>query len=217
MNLPFSEKEFLDVFAAYNMAFWPVISGLWVITAAITVRNWRSCQDNRSLFALLAILWAWSGIVYHWIYFQSINPAAVFFGALFLAQAALFVFFVFKPTGRMKLNLSVRGLLGGFFVLYGLLYPLVNLVFGLEYPRIPLFAVPCPTVLITAGVLLASEGVPRFAYLIPLIWTAIAGSAAILLHIRADFPLLAAGALLAVDMIAPRAFGTKTAMQSSTS
>ena len=90
MNLPFSETAFLDVFGAYNRALWPVVIVLWAVTAGMAVRRWRQGYGDRSLSALLAVHWAWSGVAYHWFFFRSINPAALLFAGFFVVEAALF-------------------------------------------------------------------------------------------------------------------------------
>jgi hypothetical protein len=52
---------------------------------------------------ILAFLWLWMGIVYHFIYFSQINPAAKFFGALFILQGLLF--YLRQYSGRsLELN-----------------------------------------------------------------------------------------------------------------
>ena len=38
MHLPFGHKQFLDVFGAYNRAFWWAALLLWLATAAVAVR-----------------------------------------------------------------------------------------------------------------------------------------------------------------------------------
>jgi len=37
MHLPFTEPQFLQVFGAYNVALWPVVVALWLVTLAFTV------------------------------------------------------------------------------------------------------------------------------------------------------------------------------------
>jgi len=211
MTLPFSEAAFLDLFGAYNTALWPAAALLWLITLAMIVRWWQRGIGGRELAVLLAAHWAWSGVAYHWFYFRRINPAAALFGLLFVVQAALFAWLCLTERARFIADRSPRGLLGSALVVYGLLYPFLSLGFGLHYPRLPLFAVPCPTTLLTAGLLLASAGVPRLVGVIPILWAAIASSAAIALGIRADLALLVAGALLAIDMLAPHALGARPA------
>jgi hypothetical protein len=73
----------------------------------------------------------------------------------------------------------------------------------------PVFAVPCPTTLFTAGLLLNSAGLPRLASVIPLLWAILGGSAASALGIRADLALVVAAVLLAIDVVAPAALGAR--------
>jgi hypothetical protein len=51
----------------------------------------RVGRSDRAVSALLALLWLWTGIAYHWLFFARINKAAVFFGALCVAEAALLI------------------------------------------------------------------------------------------------------------------------------
>jgi hypothetical protein len=67
----------------------------------------------------------------------------------------------------------------------------------------PVFAVPCPTALVTAGVLLMTVGIPRFVNVIPILWGIVGGSAALVLGIRADVALLVVAGLLGLDTVAP--------------
>jgi hypothetical protein len=54
-----------------------------------------------------------------------------------------------------------------------------------------------------------SAGIPRVASVIPIMWAVIGGSAAFVLGIRADLPLLVAAVLLCVDTVAPSLFGPR--------
>lgn len=210
MELPFTESAFLDLFGNYNQALWPVVATAWLVSLVLVVRVWRNPGAGGSVLMLLAVHWLWSGVVYHWLYFRNINPAAVVFAVLFVAQGGLFAWAARSQGARFHFDRSLRANLGLALVGYGFLYPFLGLLFGLDYPRLPLFAVPCPTTLITAGLLLASSRLPRVVYLVPVLWTAIGGSAAVLLGIHADLVLLVAGALLALAAVAPRTFTIRT-------
>jgi len=101
-----------------------------------------------------------------------------------------------------------RGLRGGLaacFILYACAYPFFALVTGLHWPRMPSFGVPCPTTLLTAGLLL-SLGPASFRGLIviPLVWCLIGGSAAILLGVLPDLALLLAAVVLLLEVVVPR-------------
>jgi hypothetical protein len=79
-----------------------------------------------------------------------------------------------------------------------LAYPLINAIDHRSLLRIPTFGLPCPTVIFTAGVLMLAT--PRWWNLsiVPLIWSAIGGSAAFLLGIPADVALPIAGIALGI-------------------
>jgi Family of unknown function (DUF6064) len=90
-------------------------------------------------------------------------------------------------------------------IAYSLAYPVLVLASGHEYPRAPLFAVPCPTALFTCGMLLtAAPRVPIAASVVPVAWTIIGGSAAILLDVAPDAMLLIAGAAVAIAAVPRR-------------
>jgi hypothetical protein len=206
MALPFTHEAFLDVFGRYNTSLWPAVAALWVVTAVV-VFNWLRTRrlSGRVAFALLAVHWGWSAIAYHWLFFRSINPAATGFAVMFGMQAVLFAWLAVSGRGAALTGWSIRGIAGVGLVIYGLMYPFAGLAFGLEYPRLPLFAVPCPTALISAGLLVTSVGVPRFVNLLPMVWMVVGSSAAFALGIRADLALVAAGVLLALDTAVPSA------------
>jgi hypothetical protein len=213
VQLPFSHDAFLDVFGAYNSQLWPAVLSLWAATA-IVVWVWLrgAGVSRRLLYVLLAVHWAWSGITYHWLFFRSINSAATIFAALFILQALLFVWLAVGAHARAAAPAGVRGAVGGALVLYGLIYPLIGFTLGLEYPRLPLFAVPCPTTLITVGFLVAAVGAPRVAAVVPVLWAVVGSSAAFALGIRADLALVVAAALLVLDLVVPSALGWRTAV-----
>ena len=199
MQLPFTHDQFLDVFGAYNRALWPAAILIWLLTAAAMVALYRrGPRASRLVAAVLAFHWGWAGIAYHLAFFRSINPAATLFGAVFVLQAALFLWrgvlgskLSFQPTS------SFWGRVGGALIAYSLLYPALGLALGLAYPRFPSFGVPCPTAILTVGLLLlAPRREVRLLGAIPVLWAAVGGSAAVLLNIRADFALVVAGLLL---------------------
>ncbi|MHB1329492.1 MAG: DUF6064 family protein [Gemmatimonadales bacterium] len=212
MRVPFTLDQFLDVFAAYNRSLWPAALLLWLATVAITVllvRRHRSSTRATSL--LLAVHWGWAGVAYHLAFFRSINPAAVLFGAFFVVQAVLFLWWARRaPSTALRQPSDPWRMLGLSIIAYSLAYPLLGLAFGLSYPRMPTFGVPCPTTLYTIGVLLiARASIPRWLAFIPLAWTAVGGSAAFLFDVRADLLLPAAGAALLLSLIRAAARTTR--------
>ena len=112
---------------------------------------------------------------------------------------------VFEPFPARLLLLAIN--FGTRFAQLGFVF--LGFAFGLRYPRLPLFAVPCPTTLVTAGWLVTAADTPRMIGILPLAWAVTGSSAAFALGIRADFALTAAAVILAVDMVAPSALGAR--------
>jgi hypothetical protein len=71
--------------------------------------------------------------------------------------------------------------------------------------------VPCPVTLFTTGVLLAAVDVPRALLVVPILWSLIGGSAALLLGMTADLLLFAAAAALGWLAVRPASAGRSAA------
>ena len=195
MNLPFTVEQFLGVFSSYNQTVWPlqIMLNLMAI-AAIVLAITRLTYSAKSISMILGILWVWTGLIYHVAFFTKINPAAYGFGALCIIQGALFFWLATREKIQYLATMSWRGVLGGAIILYGLLvYPILGYAFGHAFPNNPTFGAPCPTTIFTFGILLWSAGVPRYALIIPTLWSIIGFSAAVSLGIREDIGLLVAG------------------------
>lgn len=203
MPLPFTREQFFDLFAEYNTALWPALVVLWVASAVVSLLLASSRRPpDRWVSALLAAHWTWSAVAYHAVFFTRINPAAWVFAALFLVQAGLFLH-VGVVQGRLSFA-SRRGawtVVAWVLVVYSLAYPAINAAHHLTWSAIPAFGVPCPTTLYTAGLLLLARGASWRLSIVPVIWTAIGGSAALVLGVWTDFALPVAGAALAVAAI----------------
>ena len=73
-------------------------------------------------------------------------------------------------------------------------YPLLGLLVGHRYPAFPTFGLPCPTTILTIGLLvLAGPRAPRVLWIVPLLWSAVGASAALSLGMHEDLSLPAAG------------------------
>jgi len=203
MRLPFTEVEFLDLFARFNVTLWPVLLVLWVASAVAAVSLARGRATARPVLLLLAIHWLWSGVAFHAWFFTRINPRADLFALMFVAQGLLFA----RAAGQNRVHLdwdaSLRQLTGLAFVGLALAYPLLVMLTGYRVPAAPAFGVPCPTALFTVGVLLCSTTiVPRILLFIPLAWSLVGGSAAITMGVTPDL-LLLAGALVLLPLLLP--------------
>ena len=195
--IPFTIDQFLNVFARYNVAVWPAQIILWAIALfAIGLALQRSRDFSRSISCLLSVLWLWSGIVYHLIFFSRVNQAAYLFGAVFVFQSCLFIY-----VGVVKTDLSFgfvpnsQGIIGGLFFIYALvIYPILGYKLGHIYPTAPTFGVPCPVTIFTFGMLLWSrQKLPLYMAIIPMLWSMVGFSAAWSLGMTEDFGLVVAG------------------------
>lgn len=209
MTLPFTIAEFLQVFERYNDAIWPVqvlayLGGAAVVGLIVA----RARHAGVVAAAVLAAMWLLNGIGYHFLFFSEINSAAPAFAALFVVQSALIAWVGF---GARRLQFSMRAdaatVVAVIAVAYAMLvYPLLGWAFGHVYPASPVFGVaPCPTTIFTFGILLlARSAAPAWLFVIPVIWSVIGGSAALLLGVREDFGLIAAGVAAILVLMFPR-------------
>ena len=198
MDLPFTSDQFFGIFAEYNRSFWFVALALWVASAAALARAWRNPrQASGALTYLLAALWIWNAVAYHALLFTRINAAAWLFAGLFTLEGVLLFW---AATRRRLESPSLTGPISGLGIAlacYALAYPFFSFGIGHEYPEIPTFGVPCPTAILTIGVLLAVRGGPPLSLaVIPAAWAFIGGSAALLFGVWTDYMLLVAGVSL---------------------
>lgn len=201
MSLPFTEQDFLLVFAAYHEASWPVVLISWGFAVLLVAGVVRHTVRPVTVLVFLAFLWGWSGVVYHAVFFTKINPAAWGFAVLFVVEAAgLLWLAVNRRSVVFAVGRNRRGWIAGVLMSYAVIYPILVWLSGHQYPSAPVFAVPCPTVLFTAGTLLAATpALPRWLYAVPVAWAVVGGSAAFLLGMTPDLMLFAAAASLVLD------------------
>jgi hypothetical protein len=209
--MPFTASEFLDVFAAYNEALWPLALALWVFTAAVFGMFVARARVRLPLpMLLLAGHWLWAGVLYHALFFTAVNPAAWLFAALFVLQA---VFFIVAASSGLVVAVrlgSWRHVVSSSMIVYSLLYPAIVWADGFLYPRMPTFGVPCPTVVLTIGFLVAVSSSSILLSVIPVAWSMLGVSAVWSFGVHADLALPAAGALLVIDLLRRRSHLMKT-------
>jgi hypothetical protein len=203
MQLPFTREQFFDLFVAYNEALWPAAVALWIASAVIVALRLSTRRPHdRWIGALLVVHWAWSALAYHVAFFTRINPAAWLFATLFLGQAVLFfhVGFVQRRLSFAPWSTAWAPLAWGL-ILYSLAYPAMNALDHCSLLRIPTFGLPCPTTIFTAGALMLATPRSWSLSIVPVIWSAIGGSAAFLLGVHADVALPIAGVALAIFLM----------------
>ena len=203
--LPFTRDQFLANLVAYNEAIWPAQPAAFAMAIfAMILLFWRPAMADRLIAGILATMWVWTGIAYHWLHFIEINRAALIFGALFVAQGALLAYVgVVRNHLRFDLGSGLAASVGMAFLAYALIfYPLLGILTGHAYPEMPVFGVtPCPVTIFTFGLfLLAGPTLTRWLLAIPLIWSLIGGSAAFLLGVPQNSLLLVSG-VIAVPLV----------------
>lgn len=203
MQLPFTVEQFLDVFTRYNNAIWPgqILLFLAALTVVIlAVRRHR--HSDRTISAIMSLLWLWTGLVYHIGFFSVINPAAFGFGGFCVLQGALFGWLAVRGKVEYRASSGWRQLTGSALILYALLlYPLLGWQFGHTFPSSPTFGAPCPTTIFTFGVLLWAVNTPRFIIIIPFLWSLVGFTAALSLGVYEDIGLLVAGVIASIFVL----------------
>ncbi len=204
MTLPFLVEQFLGVFRQYNEGVWPAqpILMLVAVAAILGAMTGRS----RLVSALLALLWAWTGIAYHLAFFRAINPAATLFAAVCLVQALGFVRLgVVRETLTFSVGHTWSTWVGVLIIVYALIaYPLISAGLGHGYPYSPTFGVPCPVTIFTFGLMVwLTPPRPRAIVVIPLLWAALGLVAALRLGMWEDLGLTAA-AVVALAVVVER-------------
>lgn len=182
--LSYTSEVLAALLEEYALAIWPaeiVATGLALLALALTI--YPVAAAGRVIAGLLAAAWAWTGAVFHGVYFASINFAAPAFAALFLVQALLFAW-----TGVMRGRLAFRfrpdlsGWAG------------MGLAAAALLISPPAGLAPTSTTLLTFALLLLGEPrTPLHLVATPLLWAVIAGASAWFLGIWHDVALLAAG------------------------
>jgi uncharacterized protein DUF6064 len=205
--LPFTPEQFLAVFQGYNEAIWPAQAfGYLAGGLAVALLFTQSERGDQIIAVILAVMWAWTGVAYHILFFAPIDKAAYAFGVLFIAEAGAIAYAGLRCRLTFVLPQDAAGWVGVALVTYAaLLYPLIGMAAGHHPSELPMFGVtPCPVTIFTFGMLLLTRSpLPLYLLVIPTLWSLIGGSAAILLRIPQDWLLLVSG-VAAVGLITVR-------------
>jgi len=199
MRPPFSAEDFFGVFVAYNEAVWPAQVVLAALGgAAVVLAIVRPDWHGKAIGYILGGLWMWMGVVYHWVFFLEINPAARLFGALFVLEGALLAWAGLRVEGlSFRPAWDTFGWVGGVLIVYALIaYPLIAIAMGHTYPAQPTFGLPCPTTILTLGILLwARPRIPWPVLVVPILWAIVGATAVRYFGVVEDAMLPIAGIL----------------------
>jgi hypothetical protein len=204
MKPPFTLEQFLEVFKKYNEAVFPMQIVFYLISGIAIYHVIKpNPKSDKIISSLLSFLWLWMGIVYHVIFFTTINKAAYLFGGLFIIQGVLFLIYgVFQNKLSFHLKKDKYGITGLILILFALIiYPVVGYFFGHVYPSSPTFGLPCSTTIFTFGLLLLNIRKCLIAILIiPHIWAVIGFMAAFQFGFLEDTGLIVASLITTLLM-----------------
>lgn len=201
MKTPFTTGQFLGIFESYNNTVFPaqfffILAGTVCLILLLKAKIYANLLT--SIFHIL--LWAWTGIVYHILFFSEINKPAYIFGGLFILQSLFLAYesFISKriiyeaPAGSKKIIPLILVLTGLF------IYPMISFLMKGEAVLTITPGLPCPGIIISFGLLLFTEKrIPRYLFIIPCLWALLGISAAINFGIIQDF-LLPVAALISI-------------------
>ena len=211
MQLPFTVEQFFGAFREYNDAVWPAqVLLLGLALAAPVVMLIRRGWSGLVVSLILAFLWAWLAVAYHFFFFSRINPLAYVFAGVSLAGALVLAW---EGVIRRRLRFAwvggPRGATGVLLVAFALVfYPAWSWLAGHRYPGMPTFGLPCPTTIFTIGMLaFLVTPHPRSPLVVPILWCAVGVQAAILLGVPQDFGLVVAGLAGTIFLVEARPHG----------
>jgi hypothetical protein len=197
MKVPFTIDQFLQVFKNYNLAIWPMQIVFYMLSFVMIYLAFKKSKSSDIIIQLvLASLWFWMGIVYHFGLFASINKAAWGFGILNIAQGFIILYSgIVKSKLTFTYHPNLYGITGILIIVYALIvYPVIGYFSGHAYPYSPTFGLPCPTTIFTMGLLLlVDRRLSLWVLAIPLLWSIVGTSAALNFGIKEDAGLLVSG------------------------
>jgi hypothetical protein len=133
MEFPFTVEEFLNVFKSYNESIFPFQIIFYLIAFFSISLIFKQYEINSKIIsAFLSFFWLWIGIVYHLLFFTSINKAAYFFGGLFIMQSVLFgIYGIMKGSITFEYQHNIYNYIGIIFIVYAIIiYPILGYSFG---------------------------------------------------------------------------------------
>lgn len=137
MSLPFTTDQFMDVFVHYNEAIWPM---QWLLNCAAllcaALLFVPSVWTSRVISLVLAGMWLWMALAYYLAFFAQLNPAAWWFGVLFLLGGMAFDWFgVVDDKLRFHPLRGAWQLIGAVLILLALVvYPIISYAVGRRIP-----------------------------------------------------------------------------------
>jgi len=199
------DNELLELFTRYNEDLWPlhVVAYTAGVAAVALLFARRRDRADRVIAGLLAGLWLWLGLVFQALYATDVDVVlGTAYAVMFVLQACLlFRHGVLRGELVFRRGSGITGAVGWAALAYAVVaYPLIGAVLGHGWPEAPLLGMaPCPTTILTLGLLLlAAPPLPRRLLVVPFAWAVLAPPAAMARGVYEDAGLLIAGILTVV-------------------
>ena len=201
--LPFDAESLFALHTRFWQETWPITAPILLAHLLALWLALRGSRDGRVPIALLALGWIWLAGAWLFRYLATLDFSAPLYALLFALQGVLLI--VHGPIrGRLAMSFEpgaaqVTGLAILAFAAIG--YPLLDLGFDADAFGVRLVgAAATPTALFCLGLLLsASPRIPMHLFVLPVLWSLIAGFRGWVLDLPADLlaPGIAAVALTA--------------------
>jgi hypothetical protein len=153
--LMFSARTWTRLVQSWNETLWPWQGAMVAVGLVLLLAAARDPRRERPwAIAALAVAWAWVGWAFHWERFAEVNTGARWFALASGAQAVLLLVLGLRPAPGAPPT-TTRGF-GLTLAAAALLYPLLAPLSGRGWSQAEVAgAMPEPTALFTAGLLLA--------------------------------------------------------------
>lgn len=191
--MPFTTEQFFEVFRSYNTIVFPfqvLILALGILLVFLVRKE--SSFVSSFIKSYLLFLWLWIGIIYHIMFFTTINKAAYIFGALFVVQGLLF-FVEFFIRNKFELIFENKRItyIGFALLIFGaIVYPIIGLTLGKPIEYSIILGLPCPSVIFTIGIMIfLRKNLSKYLLIIPVLWAFIGFFAAIKFGVYQDIAL----------------------------
>lgn len=207
MNPSFSLEDFLHLLSEYNTSTW-IPQVLLYMLAILAVRSAVRLDGSfKTAGIVLAVVWVWVGVVFHYLFFRTIAENAWLFSGLSVAQAGIFLYAACREKDlQFRTPRFAQMVAGGMLITYALvLYPVVGWFLGHIYPRSQTLGAPCPATTFTLGILLWLRiRPPWWAIAVPILWALVASLFAIRSGVYEDIGLFLAGIASVLLLGTPR-------------
>ena len=168
----FAPETYHRIVEAYSDQIWPIQIVFLIIGFALIALTLRPHRINGRAFAfLLAFFWFWTGYMFHYATYASINWFAYFYAAIYFAQGLLLLSFgVFYDRMAVDQQKTLTYGFGLSFLIYGILvYPLISF-YKSDFSYGELAGVfPIPTLIATFALLLIAKKTTLILVIIPAI------------------------------------------------